>query len=186
VDPLKVKAILALPPPNNITQLQSLQGKAHFLCHFICNYAENTKGFMRLLQKDAPFIWDAIAQRSFNDLKHALMNIPLFHPPNCVKDYILYFPASASTIAMVLVQEDDDDVEHVIYYLIKSLSGCEIRYSHVEKLALATIIAIQRYHHYIMLCTTTIIADSNPMYHIFVDIMVASWGKNLYCDLWQD
>jgi hypothetical protein len=31
VDPLKFKAILALPPPNNLTQLQSLQGKENFL-----------------------------------------------------------------------------------------------------------------------------------------------------------
>ena len=49
VDPLKIKAILALPPPTNLTQLQSLQGKANFLRCFICNYAEITKGFMRLL-----------------------------------------------------------------------------------------------------------------------------------------
>jgi hypothetical protein len=27
VDPLKIKAILALPPPTSLTQLQSLQGK---------------------------------------------------------------------------------------------------------------------------------------------------------------
>jgi hypothetical protein len=46
VDPLKIKSILSLPPPNNLTQLQSLQGKANFLCHFICNYAKITKGFM--------------------------------------------------------------------------------------------------------------------------------------------
>jgi hypothetical protein len=138
VDPLKVKSILALPPPNNLTQLQSLQGKENFLRHFICNYAEITKGFMRLLQKDAPFIWDATAQHSFDDLKHALTNTPLLHPPNYAKDYILYLVASASTIAMVLVQEDDDDTEHVIYYLSKSLSGPELRYSHVEKLALAS------------------------------------------------
>jgi hypothetical protein len=56
VDPLKFKAILALPPPNNLTQLQSLQGKEKFIHRFICNYAEITKGFMRLLQKDTPFI----------------------------------------------------------------------------------------------------------------------------------
>jgi hypothetical protein len=43
VDPLKIKAILALPPPTNLTQLQSLQGKANFLRRFICNYAEITK-----------------------------------------------------------------------------------------------------------------------------------------------
>lgn len=62
VDPLKIKAILALPPPTNLTQLQSLQGKENFLRRFVCNYAEITKGFMRLLQKNTPFIWDDIAQ----------------------------------------------------------------------------------------------------------------------------
>jgi hypothetical protein len=74
--------------------------------------------------------------------------------------------ASASTIAMVLVQEDDDGAEHVIYYLSKSLSGPELRYSHVEKLALAAVIVVQRFKHYILLHTTTVIVDSNPMYHI--------------------
>jgi hypothetical protein len=62
VDPLKIKAILALPPPTNLTQLQSLQGKENFLRRFVCNYTEITKGFMRLLQKNTPFIWDDIAQ----------------------------------------------------------------------------------------------------------------------------
>jgi hypothetical protein len=82
VDPLKLKFILALPPPKNLTQLQSLQGKAKFLRRFICNYAEITKGFMRLMQKDVPFIWDAISKCSFDDLKHTLTNTPLLHPPN--------------------------------------------------------------------------------------------------------
>jgi len=49
VDPLKYKSILALPPPNNLTQQQSLQGKEKFLRLFICNYVEIAKGFMRLL-----------------------------------------------------------------------------------------------------------------------------------------
>ena len=49
VDPLKVKAILAIPLPKNLTQLQSLQGKANFIHRFIGNYAEITKEFMRLL-----------------------------------------------------------------------------------------------------------------------------------------
>jgi hypothetical protein len=56
VDPLKIRVILAWTPPNNLRQLQSLQGKVKFLHRFICNYAEITKGFMQLLQKDAPFI----------------------------------------------------------------------------------------------------------------------------------
>jgi hypothetical protein len=44
VDPLKVEAILSLPP-SSLRQLQSLQGKANFLHRFIPNYAELTLGF---------------------------------------------------------------------------------------------------------------------------------------------
>jgi hypothetical protein len=119
-----------------------------------------------LLQKDAPFIWDDTAQRSFDALKHTLTNTPLLHPPDYTKDYILYLAASTSTIFMVLVQEDSSGEEHVIYYMSKSLSGPKLRYSHVEKLALEAIIVIQRFCHYILLHTTMVIADSNPMYHI--------------------
>jgi hypothetical protein len=143
-----------------------LQGKANFLRRFICNYAEITKGFMWLLQKNTPFIWDDAAQQSFNALKHALTHAPLLHPPKYTKDYILYLATSSSTIVNVLVQEDSNGEEHVIYYLSKSLSGPELQYSHVEKLALAVIIAVQRFCHYILLRTTTVIVDSNPMYHV--------------------
>jgi hypothetical protein len=121
---------------------------------------------MRFLQKDTPFIWDDIDQRSFATLKHALTNTPLLHPLNYMKEYILYLAASTSTIAMVLVQEDPNSEEHVIYYLRKSISGLELRYSHVEKLALAAVIAVQRFHHYILLHTTIVIVESNPMYNI--------------------
>ena len=63
VDPLKVEAIMNLPPPHTILQLQSLQGKANFLRQFIVNYVEITKGFMCLLKKGVSFIWDDQAQR---------------------------------------------------------------------------------------------------------------------------
>jgi hypothetical protein len=46
---------------------------------------------------------------------------------------------------MVLIQEDDSNDEHVIYYLSQSLTPTEIKYLHVEKLALAAVQAIQRF-----------------------------------------
>ena len=53
VDPSKVEAIVKLPPPSTLRQLQSLQGKENFLRRFIPNYAELTKGkrFERELNK---------------------------------------------------------------------------------------------------------------------------------------
>ena len=69
---------------------------------------------------------------------------------------------SESTIGVVLVQEDDKLQEHVIYYLRCALAGPELRYSHVEKLALAIVYAVQRLRHFILLRTTTVVADVNP------------------------
>jgi hypothetical protein len=103
VDPLKVEAIIQLPPPCTILQLQSLQGKENFLRHFITNYAKITKGFMLLLKKDVHFYWDDVAQRSFDALKHALTTAPLLQPPKYNKDFLLYLATVESTIGMVLV-----------------------------------------------------------------------------------
>ena len=54
----------------------------------------------------------------------------------------MYTTASATTITMVLVQENLNGQEHVIYYASKNLMDYETRYSCVEKLALATAIAV--------------------------------------------
>ena len=67
---------------------------------------------------------------------------------------------------MVLAQEDQNGLEHMIYYASKNLLDSKTRYLHVEKLALATLIAVQKFHHYILLRTTTVFADQNPMYYI--------------------
>ncbi len=69
IDPLKVEAIIELPPSSSIRQLQSLHGKENLLRQFIATYAEITKGFMRLLRKGVPFLWDNFAQQSFDALK---------------------------------------------------------------------------------------------------------------------
>jgi hypothetical protein len=94
VDPLKVKAITEIPPPRNLRQLQSLQGKANFLRRFVPDYAIRAHGFLRLLCHDIPFHWDDYAQQSFDDLKAALSNAPLISAPDYNRDYILYVSAS--------------------------------------------------------------------------------------------
>ena len=131
-----------MPPPSSIRQLQSLQGKANFLQIFIVNYAEVTKGFMRFLKKGVPFFWDDFAQCSFDALKNTLTSAPILSPPYYSRDFLLYLAAAESTIGMVLVQEDDALAEHAIYYLSRGLIGPELRYTPIEKLALATVHAM--------------------------------------------
>jgi hypothetical protein len=121
---------------------------------------------MHLLKKDIPFHWDEAAQCSFEALKHALTSTPLLRPPNYNKYFLLYLATAESTIGMVLVQEDDFLSEYVIYYLSRGLVGPELNYSHIEKLALAAVHAVQRFRHYILFRKTTIIAIVNPFQYV--------------------
>jgi hypothetical protein len=43
--------------------------------------------------------------------------MPLLKSPDYSRDYLLYVASSEEMIGMVLVQEDDELHEHVIYYL---------------------------------------------------------------------
>jgi hypothetical protein len=121
---------------------------------------------MCLLKKDVPFHWDEAAQCSFEALKCALTTAPLLRPPNYNKDFLLYLVAAESTIGMVLVQEDHFLSEYVIYYLSRGLVGPELNYSHIEKLVLAAVHAVQRFCHYILFRKTTVIAIVNPFQYV--------------------
>ena len=73
---------------------------------------------------------------------------------------------------MVLVQEDEELQEHVIYDLSWNLIDVEIRYSHVEKLSLATIHAVQHLRHYILLRQTLVVALVNPFQFVLTRRMI--------------
>ena len=86
----------------------------------------------------------------------------MISPPDYSRDLLLYVVVCMETIGMVLVQEDEKLQENVIYYLSQNLIDAEIRYSHVEKLALATVHAVQQLRHYILLRQTLVVAHVNP------------------------
>ena len=85
----------------------------------------------------------------------------MISPPDYSCDFLLYVAVSLETIGMVLVQEDEELQDHVICYLSRNLIDVEIHYSHVEKLALATVHVVQRLRHYILLCQTLVVSHVN-------------------------
>ena len=67
----------------------------------------------------------------------------------------------------------------MIYYASKNIMDFETRYSRVEKLALAMVIFVQKFCHYILLHETTILANQNPMYYILTHQVLG--GKYSRC-----
>ena len=65
------------------------------------------------------------------------------------RDLKLSILALDLTIARILVQEDDNDIECVISYLSWILNDAEIRYSAIEKLSLCMYYSCTKLKHYI-------------------------------------
>ena len=144
----------------------------NFLQRLMVKFSNLTKGFMCLLKKDTPFYWDERSQESFDALKRALEMTPVLSPQDYSCDFLIYVAASQETVGMVLVQEDEELHEHAIYYLSRNLIDVELHYSHVEKLALVTIHAVQRLRNYILLRQTLVIAHINPFQFVVTRRMI--------------
>ena len=80
----------------------------NFLLRFIINFANLTRGFMRLLKKDTTFCWDKWAQESFDVLKQSLTSAPVISTPDYSRDFLLYAAVSMEMISMVFIQEDEE------------------------------------------------------------------------------
>ncbi|XP_028193320.1 uncharacterized protein LOC114378935 [Glycine soja] len=147
----KTKAILETKPPSTKKQLQSLLGKINFLRRFISNLSGKAQIFSPLLRlkKDEPFEWNEEHQKAFDEIKEYLIKPPVLMPPSRNKTMKLYIAASDKTIGSMLAQEDDDGIEHAIYYLSRVLNNAETRYTAIEKLCLCLYFSCAKLKQYI-------------------------------------
>ena len=73
----------------------------------------------------------------------------------------LYIATSNSTIASMLVQEDDNDIECVVYYLSQILNDAKIRYSAIEKLCLCLYYSCTKLMYYIKPFNVQVLSHNN-------------------------
>eukprot|EP00253_Pinus_taeda_P012365 PITA_12365 len=111
IDPKRIQAILQIPYPRNIKELQAFLGKINFLRRFIPNLAELIRLLSNMLKKDAKVKWSLETKQAFESIKTALTQTPVLTSPQFDKDFIIFSFASEHTIAAVLLQKDDQDVK---------------------------------------------------------------------------
>lgn len=95
----------------------------------------------------------------FDDLKCVLIWESLLYQLDYQCDYFWYLTTVVTNIFMVLVQGDNVGDENPIYYLSWNLNDVEIKYTHVKKLALVVVQAIQNFCRYIILRKTMVVCD---------------------------
>eukprot|EP00253_Pinus_taeda_P015232 PITA_15232 len=150
IDPDRIQAILHMPHPRNIKELQAFLGKINFLRRFIPNLAELSRLLNNMLKKDSKVKWTVDAKQAFESIKFALTQTPVLTSPQFDRDFIIFSFASEHTIAAVLLQKDDLGNEKPIAFFSKDLRDAPLKYQIMEKQAYALVKAIKDFRIYIL------------------------------------
>ncbi|KAF8788308.1 Retrovirus-related Pol polyprotein like [Argiope bruennichi] len=95
VDPVKVLAIMDIPPPKNVKQIQSSLQTCGWYRRFNPNFAGVAKPLSTLTRKLATWAWSSEEQNNFDTLKKSLISPPVLKQLNENKLFILRTDASA-------------------------------------------------------------------------------------------
>ena len=70
------------------------------------------------MKKDVLFVWDEACHDAFESIKKYLANPPILGAPMVGKPLILYVTAQECSLGALLAQENEENKEKTLYYLI--------------------------------------------------------------------
>ena len=140
-NPDKIKAVLDMPSPSRVKEVQRLTGRIAALSRFVSRASDKCQPFFQVLKK--AFQWDAKCEEAFTALKPYLSSPPILVSPIEGELLTLYLTVSNFSTSAVLVR-DKERVQHPVYYCSRALRGAEERYPRMEKLSLALVTAARK------------------------------------------
>ncbi|XP_016185798.1 uncharacterized protein LOC107627482 [Arachis ipaensis] len=146
-NPEKFQAILQMRSPGCIKDVQRLTGRLTALSRFLGASAAKALPFFALMKKGIAFEWTPACEEAFNHFKEILAAPPVLGKPKAGEPLYLYLAITEGALAAVLVREEGK-AQQPIYFVSRALQGAELRYSKLEKLALALLVSSRRLRQY--------------------------------------
>ncbi|GJX02740.1 reverse transcriptase domain-containing protein [Tanacetum coccineum] len=161
VCPDKADAVLSLPSPGCLKDVQKLNGKLASLNRFLSKSAEKSLPFFKTLKKctkKSDFQWTQEAEVAFRQMKKLIADLPMLTAPKEREELIMYLAAAKEAISAVLMTEREGK-QMPVYFVSRALRGPEINYTPMEKLVLALLSASRRLKRYFQAHTIVVITD---------------------------
>ncbi|KAI3682300.1 hypothetical protein L1987_82190 [Smallanthus sonchifolius] len=149
-NPEKVKAVLQMPSPKSVKDVQTLNGRLVALNRFLSKHAKRTLPFMVTLRNclgKKNFVWSQEAEKAFEEMKKYLSRLPTLTAPVPKENLTMYLSAGRAAVSAVLMTERGG-VQTPIYFISRALKDPETRYSPMEKLVLSLVHASRRLRRY--------------------------------------
>ena len=136
-NPLQLKAIMQSSAPSSKKEIQQLTGRLATLGRFISRFTDRLKPFFTTLKGASRAEWDEECDLAFIAIKQYLTEPPVLVSPGHGDTLYLYLAASEIAISATLFKECEDAKLRPVFFISKSLTDAETRYTHLEQVALA-------------------------------------------------
>ena len=173
-------AVSDIPVPSGKRQLMRFLGKAGYYRKFCYNFSVIAEPLANLLGKRVKFIWTDNCQKSFEKLKAIRKSAPVLLAPSFDKEFKLVVDASDVVAGSVLLQEDDNGVDHSLCYYSKMFNKHQRNYSTIEKECLSLILALQHLEVYLASSVAPIVIFTDHNSLTFIHKMKTR--TNVYSD----
>ena len=147
-DPSIVTTVKDFAPPRNVKGVRTFLGLTGFYRKFVPGYAGKALPMTRLLQEQVEWNWDKECQRSFEELRNAIIQAPVLILPDFSKKFVLTVDAGNGTIAGVLQQDHGKGLQPIRFWSRK-MNGAETRYTTTEQEMLALVESIRTFDYYL-------------------------------------
>ncbi|XP_015971085.1 uncharacterized protein LOC107494552 [Arachis duranensis] len=146
-NPEKCQAILQMKSPGCVKDVQRLAGKLTVISRFLGASAAKALPFFNLMKKGVAFEWTPACEEAFKHFKKILASPPVLGKPKNGEPLYLYLAITDEVMTAVLVREEEK-AQQPIYFVSRALQGAELRYSKLERLALALLHSSHRLRQY--------------------------------------
>ena len=143
-NPAKIHALINMRSPRSVKEVQSLTRRVVALNRFVSKSSDKCQEFFKAIKKVGKrFEWTLECEEAFQKIKEHLGSPPLLSKPKEGEVLIIYMVISDYAISVVLVREEED-IQYPVYYVSKRMLDAETRYTNMEKLAYALILASRK------------------------------------------
>jgi len=158
VDPSKVHAVLQWESPKSVFEIRSFLGLAGYYRRFIEGFSKLALPLTQLTQKGQTYVWDAICEKSFQELKKRLTSAPVLILPNQKESFVV----SKMGLGGVLMQN-----RKVVAYASRQLKVHEKNYlTHDLELA-AVVFVLKIWRHYLYGSKFEVFSDHKSLKYLF-------------------
>ena len=131
-NPAQLKAVLQSSAPNSKKGIQQLTGRLAALGRFISRFSDRLKPFFTTMRGANRAKWNEECDRAFVAIKKYLTEPPILVSLKAGDTLYLYIAASDVAVRAALFKECGDAKLRPVFFVSKSLTDAETRYSLLE------------------------------------------------------